>query len=104
MSIFKKLFSTDKSDRYLLLYAKCGRCEEIIEARIDLYNDLSIDYGEAGKSQSYLCRKVLIGSGRCYNPIEIIMEFDSKRKLLNKSIHSGSFVTREEFESFTARS
>ena len=104
MSIFKKLFSKADTGRYLRLYAKCDRCGEILEARIDMYNDLSVEYGDGGKSESYICRKVLIGSKRCYIPIEIKLTFDSKKNLADKQISAGSFVTEEEFESFIARS
>ena len=54
---------------YYTFNVKCNRCGEIIEGRIDLDNDLSLN----DEGDSYLVRKGLIGSGEnhCFQQIEV---------------------------------
>lgn len=87
---FKKLFSgaPDKpKKRYYLFQVKCNRCGEIIEGRVDLDNDLSLN----DEGDGYLVRKGLMGSGRCFQQIEVELTFDSKRQLQEKTITGGEF-------------
>jgi len=98
MSFLKNLFGSSsaskKTDAHALWIAvKCRRCGEIIRARVDLYNDLSIDYGEPGSSPTYICRKVLIGeSGRCFQRVEVALTFDAHHSLVSREITGGQFV------------
>ena len=104
MSFLKKLgalFSPSTGDnRSLWLYVKCDKCGEILKSRIDLYNDLSIQYEESGGGSSYYCRKVFVGGKRCYQPIEVELTFDKNRRLMNEEIKGGEFVSEETFNDF----
>ena len=103
MSWLKKigsLFSSSGSSRNYWFYVKCDHCHEILKGRIDLLNHLSIHYGESSKTNTYFCRKVLIGSSRCYKPIEGEFSFDASKKLVDRQISGGEFVTEEEYLSF----
>lgn len=97
MSFFKKLasiFSTGKQsqDVYgLIITVQCNRCEETIQSRVNLMNDLSIEYGDDGLA-TYFCQKVLMGTQRCFQRIEVTLTFDANRKLLTKEIVGGKFV------------
>jgi hypothetical protein len=101
MSLLKKLgslFSSPSSDsRSLWLYVKCDKCGEILKGRVDLHNDLSANYGESGGGTSYFCRKVFIGSNRCYRPIEVELTFDKNRRVMNEDIKGGELVSEEEY-------
>ncbi len=91
MSFLKKLFSDTPpkpEKHYYTFNVKCRRCGEVIEGRIDLDNDLSLD--EDGNS--YIVRKGLIGANRCFQQIEVEMTFTSDRKLIEKQIQGGTFV------------
>lgn len=97
MGFFKKLggfFSAKPAEDQVSYYIKvrCNRCGEEIQARINLYNDLSIEYDDSGNTSGYICRKVIVGGQRCYQPIDISLTFDSKRKLVDKQITGGQFV------------
>ncbi|MEW5870680.1 MAG: hypothetical protein AB1894_15515 [Chloroflexota bacterium] len=102
MSMFKnlaKLFSSPaRIDEWAYWVAvKCHRCGEVIRARMDLRNDLSIDYGEEGGSTTYFCRKMLMGeNGQCFQRIEIELTFNANHKLLNREISGGVFVNVNE--------
>lgn len=74
------------------LAVKCSRCGEIIRGRVDLNNELSPDYGDSDDPSGYVCRKVLIGQQRCFQPIEVALKFDVNRKLIERSVSGGEFV------------
>jgi len=101
MGFFKNLralFSAPAMDnRSLWLYVKCDKCGEILKGRVDLYNDLSIQYEDSGRQSTYFCRKVFVGSNRCYQPIEVELSFDKNRQLLGDEIRGGKIASEEEF-------
>lgn len=104
MSFLKKLgalFTSPTGDsRSLWLYVKCDQCGEILRGRVDLHNDLSIQYEESGGEKSYFCRKVFIGSKRCYRPIEVKLTFDKNRRLVNEEIKGGQIASEGDFNDF----
>jgi hypothetical protein len=75
-----------------ILQVKCNRCGEILTARVNLANDLSVEYGPSGAPQSYSCRKVLQGNGRCFQPVEVNLTFDANRVLQEREIRGGKFI------------
>jgi len=92
MGFLKKLFSggdTKPEKRYYTFNVKCNRCGEVIEGRVDLDNDLSQDYEG---NNVYFGRKVVMGSGYCFQQIEVELTFDSSRQLLDQQVTGGQFV------------
>jgi hypothetical protein len=94
----KPLFSPQPSSFHLDVAVRCSRCGEVIHARIDTRNDLSVQYGQRGTH--YFCRKVLMGSGgnRCFQQIVIEYTFDADRNVIDRRIEGGSFVDQEDRE------
>ena len=95
MSFLKNLFGgtpAKPEKRYYTFHVKCNRCGEIIEGRIDLDNELSLEY--EGDSTYYIVRKGLIGNGnnRCFQQIEVEMKFNSDRQLIEQQAQGGKFV------------
>ncbi|HLO34326.1 MAG TPA: hypothetical protein VK249_34595 [Anaerolineales bacterium] len=93
MGFLKNLFggATAKPDkRYYVFNVKCKRCGEVIEGRVDLDNDLSLDYD--GDQTVYFVRKGLIGNNRCFQQIEVEMKFTSERQLIEQQAQGGTFV------------
>ena len=91
MGFLKKLFSdtSDKPEKhYYTFHVKCRRCGELIEGRVDLDNDLSLN----DEGNGYLVRKTLMGSNRCFQQIQVELNFDSGRQVLEKTITGGTFV------------
>ena len=93
MGFLKKIFSgtpakTEK--RYHVFQVKCKRCGEIITGRVDLDNDLSIEFED--NRNVYFGRKVLMGSGHCFQQIEVEMKFTSSRELIEQQAQGGTFV------------
>ena len=93
MSFLKNLFSGGPKrpeKKYYVFQVKCKRCGEIIEGRVDLDNDLSIEY--EGNNNVYFGRKVLLGNGRCFQQIEVEMKFTPERQLIEREAKGGTFV------------
>ncbi len=92
MSFLKNLFSSPKKyeKSYYVFQVKCKRCGEIIEGRVDLDNDLSIEYED--NHNVYFGRKVLMGNGRCFQQIEVEMKFTPEKQLTEKEVTGGTFV------------
>ena len=92
MNFLKKLFpdSSQSTSSQYTYFVKCNRCGETIEGHINLSNDLSMDY--EGDREGYFVRKGLMGSGRCFQQIEVELRFDSNKKLIEKQISGGQFV------------
>jgi len=93
MGFLKKLFggSDAKAEkRYYTFKVKCNRCGEVIEGRVDLDNELSLDY--EGDSTVYFVRKGLLGNNRCFQQIEVEMKFTSDRELIEQQVTGGQFI------------
>lgn len=91
MGFLKNLFtgaSAQSSGGFHLFHVKCDRCGETIEGRVNMANDLSLEDGGEG----YFVRKVLMGSGHCFQKIEVELRSSAARKLLEKSAHGGTFI------------
>ena len=92
MGFLKNLFggTPAKADKHYYTFSvKCRRCGELIEGRVDLDNDLSLN----DEGNGYLVRKTLMGSNRCFQQIEVELNFDSSRQLTEKTITGGEFVS-----------
>ncbi|HEY79867.1 MAG TPA: hypothetical protein EYP25_07665 [Anaerolineae bacterium] len=94
LDLIKKAFSSPNSDRNYWVHVRCDRCGEVITARVDLYNDLSMDFDV----KQYRVHKVLVGTGRyhCFQRIEVTLVFDKNKRLVDRSIHGGTFLAPED--------
>jgi len=94
MGFLKNLFgggSAKPEKRYYVFNVKCNRCGEIIEGRVDLDNDLSLEFED--NHSVYFVRKGLMGdSGRCFQQIEVEMKFTSTRELIEQKTTCGTFA------------
>ena len=91
MGFLKNLFgggSAKPEKRYYVFNIKCNRCGEIIAGRVDLDNDLSL----SDEGNSYIVRKGLIGNNRCFQRIEVEIQFTSDHKLIEQQAQGGTFV------------
>jgi hypothetical protein len=95
MSFFQRLvrlFSAPiPGGKFHRFRVRCRHCGEIIEGKIGLYYEPSLEFDEKGKA-CYVSRKVLIGSGRCFQPIEVIFKFDEPRRVLDRQVAGGEFI------------
>lgn len=106
MDFFRKLFggggagqsaSSDKDGLYY--YVKPNGCSEVVQVRINVNNDLSLD--DDGKG--YLVRKTARGTTyKCTRSAELYLTYDSNRRLQNTEVSGGTLVTREDYEQWLA--
>ncbi len=105
MDFFRRLFggsgasgSSDKSGTYF--YVRAKDCDEVVQVRIDMNNDLSL----ADDGTTYWVRKLAHGTNfRCRWPVELTLYFDSNRKFQSSDIKNGELVTREDYEAWVAQ-
>jgi hypothetical protein len=93
MNLLQKLFGDSAASlqkRDYTFSVKCLRCGEIIEGRVDLNNDLSVEYEEGG--DVYYARKILMGESKCFQRLEVELKFTSNRELLERHVTSGEFM------------
>ena len=93
MNFLQKLFggsSAKPEKRYYIFQVKCLRCGEIIEGRVDIDNDLSVEYEDGG--DVFYARKVLMGDGRCFQRMEVELKFSASRELTERQITGGEFI------------
>ena len=92
MNFFKKLFTPREpyKKEYYAFAVKCKCCGETISGRIDLDNDLSVEYETGG--DAYFARKVLMGENKCFQRVEVNLKFNAERQLIEKEIIGGEFV------------
>jgi hypothetical protein len=96
LDTLKRLFQADPDRHHKTVYARCARCGEILKTRLNLYNDLSVEYGGRRGQDSYYARKVLLGDSGCFNRVELEMTFDSQRRLVEVEAQGGEYLTPEE--------
>lgn len=93
MGFLKDLFKgtpAKPQKRYYTFQVKCNRCSEIIEGRVDLDNDLSLEFED--NRNVYFVRKVVMGNAYCFQQVEVEMKFTSKRELIEQQVQGGTFV------------
>jgi hypothetical protein len=93
MSFFKNLFTPRPSNpgKFHPFSVKCSRCGETIQGQVNVNNEPSLEFDESDKP-FYICRKVLMGSGLCFQKIEVVFKFNAERGLLDRQITGGVFM------------
>ena len=93
MGFWKRLFSPvpANSGRSYPFSVRCKRCGETIHGQVNLSNEPSLEFDERGRPY-YVCRKVLIGPGPCYQQVEAVFRFNEQRSLLERQVSGGEFL------------
>lgn len=96
MDFLKRLFGggAPRDASGLYFYIRCRRSGEIIRLRLDL-NQLSPEY-EGDRVSGYYAHKTLVGQ-RSFERLEAEFTFDASKRLLEKSVTGGEFVTHEDW-------
>lgn len=83
----------EQQDGGYTIYVRCRRCGEVIKTRLNLQNDLSM-----ADSGGYVVHKTLIGNHLCFERIEVTLTFDEHRRLIDRQISRGEFITAEDYQ------
>jgi hypothetical protein len=96
MDFLKRLFggggAVQQGGTYF--YIRSRRSGEVIQLRLDL-NQLTPEY-ENERVSGYYAHKTLVGQ-RSFERLEAEFQFDPNKRLLEKSVSGGEFVTREDW-------
>ncbi|QPC82989.1 hypothetical protein G4Y79_01030 [Phototrophicus methaneseepsis] len=94
MNFLKNLFGgggpTDRSD---YLYIRPKMCQEIVKLRIDMMNGPSL----TDDGNGFYMRK-LVSATRCPFQAEVELYFDKNKRMTEKQITNGEFVTEAEYQ------
>ncbi|MCU0498675.1 MAG: hypothetical protein MUF87_15090 [Anaerolineae bacterium] len=98
MDFLRKLFGGNRTStaNALYFYVRPKRCQEIVEVRINLMNDLSED--EAG---GWFVRK-MVRANRCPFPAELHVHFTADRRVQQVGVQDGETVTEAEYLAWQA--
>lgn len=98
MDFFKRLF-TGGGPKYRgqYYYVKPTGCTEIVRIRVDTMNELS----QSDEGNGYFVRKSARGNDyKCTRTAELLLEYDSQKRLKNTEILGGTLVTEAEYEAW----
>jgi hypothetical protein len=99
MDFFKKIFGTGGgvAPRGQYYYVKPTGCTEVVRVRVDSMNELSQNDDNSG----YFVRKSARGTSyKCTRTAELLLEFDSQKRLKNTEILGGTLVTQADYEAW----
>lgn len=98
MEFFKKLFSGGgPKQRGQFYYVKPTGCTEIVRIRVDTMNELS----QNDDNNGYFVRKSARGTDyKCTRTAELLLEYNSDKRLTNTEIMGGTLVTEAEYEAW----
>ncbi len=98
MDFFKRLFSGGgPKQRGQYYYVKPTGCTEVVRIRVDTMNELS----QNDDNNGYFARKSARGTGyKCTRTAELLLEFDSQKRLTNTEILGGTLVTEADYDAW----
>ncbi len=98
MEFFKKLFSGGgPKQRGQYYYVKPTGCTEVVRIRVDTMNELS----QNDDNNGYFVRKSARGTSyKCTKTAELMLEFDSQKRLKNTEILGGTIVTEADYDAW----
>ena len=99
MNFLRQLFGggggQQSRDNGMYYYLRGKRSGEIVQVRLDP-NQLSPDY-DGDRVGGYFTAKTVIGP-RHFERMEAEFHFDGRKRLVDKSVSGGEFVTHDEWE------
>ncbi len=98
MEFFKKLFSGGApKQRGQYYYVKPTGCTEIVRIRVDTMNELS----QNDDNDGYFVRKSARGTSyKCTKTAELLLEYDTQKRLKNTEILGGALVSEAEYDAW----
>lgn len=76
----------------MFFYVRARGCEEVVQVRVNLNNDLSQNDEESG----FLVRKVAMGT-KCLRSVEIVATFNAAKAFMSAEVTGGEQVTAAEY-------
>ena len=98
MSWWRKLFGLGQTNnaRTIHIYARCKRCQSPVHVRLDVFNDLAVEYDQRGDVCGYVVRKALMDA-KCFRVMPVEIWFDARRNETQRTIEGGEFIDADTF-------
>jgi len=98
MSWWRKLFGLGQTNnaRIIHIYARCKRCQSPVHVRLDVFNDLAVEYNQRGDVSGYVVRKTLMDA-KCFRVMPVEIWFDARRNETQRTIEGGEFIDTDTF-------
>jgi hypothetical protein len=102
MGFLKKLFgggggSSSPDKVGMFFYVRPKRCDEVVQVRVNLHNDLS----EAEDGDGFFIRKT-VRAIRCPFAAELHVTFDKNRKIVQVGVENGNAVDEADYNAWLA--
>ena len=78
------------------VYLKCDKCGEKLSLRLRKSSEIQRDEA-GGNGYQMFVNKTVVGS-KCFNRMQLRLEFDSVYRVVNKQLENGTFITKDEYE------
>lgn len=82
------------------VYVRCGRCGEPIALRLSKRNEIQRNYDDEGADYVHFVNKLVVGT-RCFQRMEIRLEFDAGYRIVRRELKGGTWLTPEEYRAAT---
>ncbi|MBO9316442.1 MAG: hypothetical protein J7456_11745 [Chloroflexus sp.] len=96
MQWLRRLFGGHSEPPVMLFHVRCNRCGAVVQTRINLYNDLSVEYDDREEIAGYWIRKEMMDD-RCFRLMTAELRFDRQRRLISQEVVGGQMITAEEY-------
>ena len=91
----KSIFSGGSQSKLIDIYIEDDKCENQMKLLFRKSYDIQKVY-EDNREADYEIKKVVV-CDKCYNKIELNLEFDKKYNIINQEIKDGKIINKEEF-------
>lgn len=92
----KSIFSGGNQSKLIDIYVEDNKCGNQMKLLFRKSYDIQKVY-EDNREAAYEIKKVVV-CDKCYNKIELHLEFDKRYNIINQEIESGKIISKEEFE------
>ena len=85
----------------LYLFVRCNRCGEVVRVRVNTSNELSEQMADDDSDRviGFAAEKGVVGNNfMCGQTMRVYLTFDRNRRMTEKRVEGGAFITEEEFQ------
>lgn len=92
----KSIFSGGSQSKLIDIYIEDDKCGNQMKLLFRKSYDIQKVY-EDNREAAYEIQKMVV-CDKCYNKIELQLEFDKRYNIINQEIKDGKIISEEEFE------
>ena len=78
------------------VYLQCDKCGEKLALRLRKSSEIQREEAGSHDYQMFI-NKTVIGN-KCFNRMQLRLEFDGMYRVVNKQLENGTFITKDQYE------